>query len=116
MQTEAEHLALHIQAPADKRRHQRFKLDTTIAVHARRSGAVQGSTVDISESGIAAILKGEVQIGEIVELVFSLPFGSITAFAVVRNRTAFRYGFEFLDPSSIRDVIRHSCLCLIPCG
>ncbi len=51
----------------------------------------------------------EVPLGEIVELTFTLPFGPVTIRAVVRQRTAFRYGFEFVDSFEVREIIRRAC-------
>ncbi len=36
----------------------------------------------------------EVPIGEVVELEFTLPFGPVRIYALVRQRNAFRYGFQ----------------------
>jgi hypothetical protein len=71
---------------------------------------LKGHTVDISESGISAMLKMiEVPLGEVVELDFTLPFGPVMIYAVVRQRNAFRYGFQFLESSFMSEVIRSTC-------
>jgi len=70
---------------------------------------LKGHTVDISESGISAMLGLEVPFGEVVELDFTLPLGPVTICAVVRQRNAFRYGFEFFDSDTEREVIRRTC-------
>jgi hypothetical protein len=71
---------------------------------------LKGHTVDISESGISAMLKMiEVPLGEVVELDFTLPFGPVTIYAVVRQRNAFRYGFQFLESNFMSEVIRSTC-------
>ena len=86
-------------APIEARRQPRFKLQTDIRVHSSSSGLVKGYTVDISESGISAILKlEEVPVGELVQLEFELPFGPVTIRAQVMYQTAFRYGFQFVEP------------------
>jgi len=82
---------------ADPRRHPRYGLDAAIAVNSRTSGVVCGRTVDISRSGVSALLKIEVPLGEVVKLEIALPTGRADVFAVTRNRNAFRYGFEFMD-------------------
>jgi hypothetical protein len=81
----------------DPRQNPRYPLDAGITVHSRTSGVLSGHTVDISESGLSAILKIEVPVGEVVKLEIVHTVGLVTVFAVVRNRTAFRYGFEFMD-------------------
>jgi hypothetical protein len=70
---------------------------------------LSGVTVDLSESGISAMLRLEVPLGEVVELRFALPSGSVMILAMVRQRNAFRYGFEFVGSDSEREVIRRTC-------
>jgi len=70
---------------------------------------VRGHTVDLSESGISAMLRMEVPRGEVVRLEFTLPAGEVEIMAMVRQETAFRYGFQFLDESEAKDVIRRTC-------
>jgi hypothetical protein len=93
----------------EARSHPRFKLEVDISIHSRAGGRLKGCTVDISESGIAAILTLEVPLGEILELDFMLPSGSVIILAMVRQRNAFRYGFEFVDSAAVLDVIRRTC-------
>lgn len=93
----------------DARRCPRFKVEVAIRIYPRNSPVIRGRTVDISESGISAMLQVEVPIGEVVRLEFSLDFGSVELHATVRQRTAFRYGFQFVDLGEARDVIRRSC-------
>jgi len=85
---------------AEARRQPRFKLQTDIRAYSRFAGLLKGYTADISESGISAILKLEVSVGEVVQLEFELPSGPVAIRALVRHKTAFRYGFQFveLDP------------------
>ncbi len=94
--------------PLDARRHPRFKLEVDICVYPRDSPVVRGHTVDISESGISAILRVEVPLGEVVRLEFALPLGDVELLAMVRQRTAFRYGFQFVEASA-QDVIGRTC-------
>jgi hypothetical protein len=98
-----------LQAFADSRRRPRFKLEVDVIVNSHTSGKLKGHTVDISESGIAAMLAIEVQLGELVELGFMLPGGPVTIRARVRQRNAFRYGFEFVDSDSEHELIRRTC-------
>jgi hypothetical protein len=95
--------------PVDARCHPRFKLEAEIRVYPRDSPVVPGHTVDISESGISAMLRLEVPLGELVRLEFSLPIGEIEVLAMVRQRTAFRYGFQFVDSGAPQDMIRRNC-------
>jgi hypothetical protein len=93
----------------DPRRQPRFKIEIPITINSRTSGVLHGTTVDISESGIAAILPIEVLLGENVELNFTLPSSPVTIHAVVRQRNAFRYGFEFVYSASMHEFIRRTC-------
>jgi hypothetical protein len=65
--------------------------------------------VDVSESGISALLKIEVPVGEFVELRFTLPYGPVTVYAIVRQRSAFRYGFQFVESHSVHEIIQATC-------
>lgn len=93
----------------DARRHPRFKLEVDIRVYPRDCPVVRGHSVDISESGISAMLRVEVPVGEVVRLELSLPLGDVEAHAMVRQRSAFRYGFQFVEASSSQDIIGRTC-------
>lgn len=93
----------------DARRHPRFKLEVDICVYPRNTEAVRGHTVDISESGISAMLRDEIPLHEVVRLEFTLPHGAVEVHALVRQRNAFRYGFQFLESAEAPDVIGRTC-------
>ncbi len=93
---------------AEARRQPRFKLQTDIRAYSRFAGLLKGYTADISESGISAILKLEVSVGEVVQLEFELPSGPVAIRALVRHKTAFRYGFQFVEPDPL-DMIKATC-------
>jgi PilZ domain len=93
----------------EARGHPRFKLEVEISVNSRTCGRLKGHTVDISESGIAAMLTLEAPLDEILELTFTLPSGPVMILAAARQRNAFRYGFEFVDTESVHEVIRRTC-------
>jgi len=93
----------------DARRHPRFKFEVDISVHSRTCGTLKGHTVDISESGISAMLRMEVPLDELVELDFTLPAGPVMIYAAARQRNAFRYGFQFLESDAVNGVIRSTC-------
>jgi len=65
--------------------------------------------VDISESGVSALGKLEAPLGEFVELQFMLPYGPVTVYAVVRQRNAFGYGFQFVESHSMHAIIQTTC-------
>ena len=93
----------------DLRRYPRYKLEVEIRVYPRNAEVVHGYTVDISESGISAMLKVEVPVGEVVRLEINLPEGEVEVHAMVRQRSAFRYGFQFVESSSAQDLIGRTC-------
>jgi hypothetical protein len=93
----------------DGRVHPRFKIEIDISVDSRTCGMLKGCTVDISESGISAMFTLEVPLGEVVELAFTLPFGRVKIYALVRQRNAFRYGFQFMESNFTEEVIRPTC-------
>lgn len=93
----------------DARRHPRYGMETEICIYPRNMPVVRGHTVDISESGISAMLRIEVPLGEVVRLEFKLPAGAVEAHAMVRQRNAFRYGFQFVESESANEVIVRTC-------
>jgi hypothetical protein len=105
---------MDVQNRIDTRRHARFKLDANLKVRSRSEGLLSGYAVDISESGLAAMLVMELAIGEVVDLDFDLPNGPVSVRAVVRERTAFRYGFQFVQPNSAARQIAQACAALPP--
>ncbi len=93
----------------DARRQPRFKLEVDININSRTCGRLKGHTVDISESGISALLRIEVPLSEIVDLDFTLPFGRVQIYAMVRQRNAFRYGFQFAEKNDTQKIIQATC-------
>jgi PilZ domain len=94
---------------ADARREPRYKLAVDITIKTKTCGVLEGHTVDISGSGISALLRLEVPLGEFVELQFVLPFGPVAIYATVRQRNAFRYGFQFVESHALREIIHATC-------
>jgi hypothetical protein len=98
-----------VPAVVGTRHEPRFRLEVDISIRTRSRGVLAGDTVDISESGISAILKIEVPLSEIVELGFIVPIGRVIIPAMVRQRDCFRYGFQFLGSGAAQEVIRSTC-------
>lgn len=86
---------LRVPTILDARRQPRFRIEVDIKIDSRTCGMLKGHTVDISESGVAAMLRIEVPLGEVVELDIALPCAPARVQAIGRRRNAFRYGFEF---------------------
>lgn len=93
----------------DARRHPRYRLETEICIYPRNMPVVRGQTVDISESGISAMLRVEVPVGEVVRLEFKLSQGEVEVHAMVRQRNAFRYGFQFVESEPAKEIIERTC-------
>jgi c-di-GMP-binding flagellar brake protein YcgR len=96
-------------AMVDARRFPRYGLKVEIRVYPRHAPVVRGETVDISASGISAMLREEVPLGELVRLEFSVSSGDVEVHAMVRQRNAFRYGFQFVEDNSAQELIRRTC-------
>jgi hypothetical protein len=109
MEAQNQPAARPVQDRPDARRRPRFRIEIDLTINTKTCGILLGHTVDISESGISALLKLEVPVGEFVELQFTLPFGPVRIYAVVRQRNAFRYGFQFVDSNAVHEIIRTTC-------
>ena len=71
---------------------------------------IPGIALEISESGISVILPEQLSVGENVEFILELPGGKLRATAVVRNKSMYRYGFEFESPTAAQQqLIRDTC-------
>jgi hypothetical protein len=109
MEPQDQFVGVHVKGVPDARRQPRFKLEVDIRIDSKTCGVLKGRTVDISESGISAMLKIEVPEDEFVELQFTLPFGPVVVYAVVRQRNAFRYGFQFVQSHSVQGILHDTC-------
>jgi hypothetical protein len=86
----------------NRRRHSRLSLSTDVTLFCLGHGIIKGRISGPSESGFAAVLPSELELGETVTAEIHLPFGSKTAEAIVRNRNAFRHGFGVSGDGFIR--------------
>lgn len=56
------------------------------------------------------MLREEVPVGEVVRMEFTVPSGeNVDIHALVQQRNAFRYGFQFLDAISQLEIIARAC-------
>lgn len=83
----------------ERRRHPRSHFEVDIRVCSESAGIVPGRGLDVSESGMAAILPVELEIGENVDLEFKKSGVTHHARASVRHKNVFRHGFEFIPLS-----------------
>ena len=93
----------------EARRHPRYKLEIDVRIYARNTAVVRAHSVDISQSGISAMLRDEVRLGEVVRLEFTVATGEVVIHALARQRNAFRYGFEFLEAVPELEIIQRAC-------
>jgi hypothetical protein len=100
------------QFPNEQRAHLRFSLEVPLRIHFRTGELILGRTVDISESGISAIVLLQMSVGQPVELDFKLPGGMINVRAIVKSKFAFRYGFEFVLANEERKILNVSLTAL----
>jgi PilZ domain len=63
---------------------------------------MRGRSLNINEGGIAGVFATGWDVGASVSLQFSVPVAttSVRVKGVVRNRTGYRYGFEFVELTS----------------
>jgi len=80
----------------NRRRSSRLFLSIDVTLFCLGHGMIKGRISEISASGFAAVLPLELPYGQSVTAEIHLPFGTKTVEAVVRNRRAFRHGFEVL--------------------
>jgi hypothetical protein len=74
-------------------------LSVPFMLHHLVAGGVRftnGISLDISEGGIGALVRGGLRVGETVSLDLELPDYSLRAVAIVRHSSSVRSGFEFV--------------------
>jgi len=86
----------------DRRRHIRYRFSAPIAV-LRGGSAMPGMSIEISESGMSALIGATFVVGDIVELE---PVADSRVPALVRRHSGKIYGFEFLNltPGQIQQI------------
>jgi hypothetical protein len=90
----------------DARRAPRIQLELDVNIYSKQSGLIPGRTLDISESGISAVLPVELPVGEIVRLEIMSRIEPVMVAAVIRNRHAYRHGLEFEQSGIGRELIK----------
>ncbi len=96
-----------------KRRSIRYKLDVPLRVirHKRDATLIRdGRGTELSELGMCVLAGVELDVGEEVEIEFTLPYSGepIRVSGAVRNRKGYRYGCEFIPEGQVerKDVAR----------
>ena len=82
----------------EKRREPRVELEVLMTATTRDGEIFRAYSRDLSHSGSAAIIWGELKLGERVSLAYRFPqlTDEIVVPAVVRHATEHRYGMEFI--------------------
>ncbi|MFZ0480788.1 MAG: PilZ domain-containing protein [Terriglobales bacterium] len=97
------------------RRFPRYRYDARIQLSVFRDGVtvpLWGRTSEFGGDGLGATLTGELHVGEVVSMEFSIPFSpmAIKARAIVRYSSGMRCGFQFLVlTSEQRETIQRLC-------
>jgi len=97
------------------RRFPRYQLDGRMLVHVFREGVnstIWGRSTMLGKEGVGGTLTGDLQLGEVVGLEFTVPLcaQAVKLRAIVRYRNGFQYGFEFLAiDSQQREAIQRAC-------
>jgi PilZ domain len=79
---------------ADRRRHPRYRFSEPMKVCCQDGGCLEGMSVELSQSGMSAMVQGALRPGDVVRLQ---PVTGVTTAAVVRHKLGMLYGFEFLE-------------------
>jgi hypothetical protein len=80
--------------PADRRRHSRYRFSAPISVRTSDGQVIRAMTLEISESGLSAMLASPLKVGDSVRLE---PVLTAEVAAQVRHNVGAIYGFEFLQ-------------------
>jgi c-di-GMP-binding flagellar brake protein YcgR len=102
----------------ERRTSSRYSVEARLRARVRCSGearTVHGQGSDISAGGMAVYLPYELEVGETVELEFTLPYASepLKVLAVVRSRRSYQYGVEFTNLSAgATAAIKRACASL----
>jgi len=78
----------------DRRRHARYRFSAPLTVHVNCGPAIPGISIEISESGMSALISATLVVGDNVELE---PVVGSRVSALVRRHSGKIYGFEFLN-------------------
>jgi len=96
-----------------RRRYPRYEIDTELHVTTPDERAtMRGRSLNISEAGTAGVFVTEWEVGTAVRLEFSVSVTSrpVRVGGVLRSRSGYRYGFEFVDVSpEQREIIDKTC-------
>lgn len=81
------------------RRHPRLLYSIPLTLHHLAAGGVRSSrgiSLDISESGLGALVEAKLHLGDTIGLDVNLPDYDLNAVGIVRYTSSVRSGFEFV--------------------
>jgi hypothetical protein len=91
----------------ERRKSARYRWSAPILVRSGSVPEMRGMSVEVSESGMSAVIGGSLNVGDRVELD---PVAGAPATAVVRHLLGKFYGFEFVSISAVQaEKIRIAC-------
>jgi hypothetical protein len=103
----------------EMRRWPRYPIDVRIRATVRIGNVdrtVYGRGTELGKGGMAAVLPIELAVGDTIKIDLTLPHcvQSFTLAAVVRNRSSFTYGVEFMGVNSAQQIeIERVCRLLV---
>ena len=83
----------------DRRRHVRYRFSAPITVEPNGRSAIRGMSLEISESGMSALIGDVLVVGDTVRLE---PVVDSRVSALVRRQSGKIYGFEFLNLTPVQ--------------
>lgn len=108
----------HLEQTKAERRWKRFRVEIPVRVEISLNGnnaSFFSKGTDISQGGLCLFIPRELGLGVMVGLVLCLPYSreNLKLKGVIRNRSGFHYGIEFIDcRASERQVITQNCRAL----
>jgi hypothetical protein len=79
---------------SERRRHARYRFSEPMKVCRQDGACLDGISVELSQSGMSAMVHGALAPGDVVRLQ---PVTGVNTAAVVRHKLGMLYGFEFLE-------------------
>ena len=81
----------------DRRQHPRYRYSVPLTIRAANGKAMPGISIEISASGLSAIIAESLKLNDTVELE---PVAGVKISALVRHNIGKIYGFQFLNLSA----------------
>ncbi len=102
---------------SDRRQAERYPMDAGLVARPthNRSRVIRGRIVDLSRAGISAVMAADLQLGELLEVQFELPYAArpVQMKVSICNREGYRYGLGFVNViASQQEVINRTCATL----